>query len=71
MSYLAWNCRGLGNSLIVPILKKEVFSKAPKFMFLCEIKLFVREFRVVASRLGFQHCLGVDCVLLVGVVGVV
>lgn len=61
MSCLAWNCRGLGNRRKVPALKKEISSKGPEFIFLCETKLFRRELKGVARKLGFEYCFGVDC----------
>lgn len=41
--------------------EKEIHSKGPKFVFLCEIKLLVAEMRHVASILDFDCCLDVDC----------
>ncbi|KAL8535200.1 hypothetical protein ACS0TY_010997 [Phlomoides rotata] len=63
MSCLAWNCRGFGNPQKVLALKKEINSKGPKFVFLSETRLLVGELRCVAYKLGFNFCLGVDCVL--------
>lgn len=61
MSCIAWNCRGLRNPRKVPVLKNEIISKGPKFVFLCETKLFVRELAGVARKLGFDFWVGVDC----------
>lgn len=57
MSCLSWNCRGLGNPRKVPVLKKEILSKGPTFVFLCETKVFVRELGRLVRKLGFE-CLG-------------
>ncbi|KAL8479510.1 hypothetical protein ACS0TY_026419 [Phlomoides rotata] len=61
MSCLGWNCRGLGNPRKVPALKKEILSKGPGFVFLCEIKLLRVELEGVSRKLGFDYYFGVDC----------
>ncbi|KAL8539523.1 hypothetical protein ACS0TY_001218 [Phlomoides rotata] len=40
-----------------------VETAGPKFVFLCETKLFIHVLRRVASRLGFDFCVDVDCVM--------
>lgn len=53
MSFLGWNCRGLGNLQKVPALKREIAKKCPQFVFLCETKLLVRELNFLGNKLGF------------------
>lgn len=60
MSCLSWNCRGLGYPRKVQALKKNVSSKVPTFVFLCEMKLLRRELEGVSRKLGFSCCFCVD-----------
>ena len=55
MSLLSWNCRGLGNSQIVNVLKNVIRIEKPKFIFLMETKSNVDWIKVIRDRCGFKE----------------
>lgn len=61
MSYLSWNCQGLGIPQKVPVLKKEIIPKGLEFVFLCETKLLCLEFDSFARKVGMDCVFGVNC----------
>lgn len=62
MSYLSWNCRGLGQPQCVHELRFLVRRFQPSFLFLCETKLRGREMDGLRSSLSFFGSVYVDCV---------
>ena len=57
MSAISWNCRGLGNPLIVKALQKVVLEKDPILVFLMETKLEVSEMDEIKRKIERQQCL--------------
>ncbi|XP_060960664.1 uncharacterized protein LOC133031228 [Cannabis sativa] len=62
MSFLNWNCRGLGNPRVVQFLKEIVFQKKPNVIFLCETISKKEKVEFVKSSLGYEACFVVDAV---------
>ena len=54
MSFLCWNCRGLGNPRTVRALRSLVKRKAPDVLFLQETKLDNMKMDHLRRNLGFQ-----------------
>nr|GMD05118.1 cyclase-like protein 2 isoform X2 [Ipomoea batatas] len=61
MSFLAWNCRGLGNSATEQFLKDLVHLKKPVVLFLMETLLPKSRMVALKMRLGFSGLFAVDC----------
>nr|GMC71226.1 uncharacterized protein LOC109186215 [Ipomoea batatas] len=61
MSFLAWNCRGLGNPATVQFLKDLVHSKKPILLFLMETLLTKTRMEALKMMLGFSGLFVVDC----------
>ena len=55
MSAISWNCRGLGNPLIVNNLQKVVLEKDPTLVFLMETKFDVSEMDGVKRKINRQQ----------------
>lgn len=55
MSFLNWNCRGLGNLRIVKALEKVVNKEDPKIVFLMEIKPSRDWMKEVKERCNVKH----------------
>ena len=66
MSAISWNCRGLGNPLIVKALQKVVLEKDPILVFLMETKLEVSEMDEIKRKIERQQGLVVPSVQLGG-----
>ena len=66
MSAIRWNCRGLGNPLIVKALQKVVLEKDPILVFLMETKLEVSEMDELKRKIERQQGLVVPSVQLGG-----
>ena len=62
MSAISWNCRGLGNPLIVKALQKVVLEKDPILVFLMETKLEVSEMDEIKRKIERQQGLVVPSV---------
>ncbi|GAV85377.1 hypothetical protein CFOL_v3_28814 [Cephalotus follicularis] len=62
MSYLSWNCRGLGNSRIVQGLLDLKKSISHNCVFLSETRLSVQDIETIKLKLGYKNCfaVGVD-----------
>ncbi|CAN6204103.1 unnamed protein product [Urochloa humidicola] len=60
MNALAWNCRGLGNSLTVRELCGFLKSHHPKIVFLSETRMCANRSINLRWRLGLRNCLDVD-----------
>ncbi|GLT33351.1 hypothetical protein SLA2020_079490 [Shorea laevis] len=56
---LAWNCRGLGNSMTLAELKKLLRIHTPQLLFLSESKRTVAEMDRIRLELGFSNCFAV------------
>ena len=61
MIIISWNCWGLGNQRAVNALTYLVGEKAPKVLFLMEIKQIVDEMRRFQNDLHFDSMLAVPC----------
>jgi len=61
MKLLSWNCQGLGNPRAVRALLRLIRVENPQIVFLMETRLKVSEMDVIRNKLGFNHCLSVDC----------
>jgi exonuclease III len=62
MSFLSWNCRGLGNPWVVRDLHQMVKEKRPNLVFLMETKLHNKNLDFLRIRLKFNHMFMVDSV---------
>ena len=62
MSATSWNCRGLGNPLIVKALQKVVLEKDPTLVFLMETKFDVTEMDGIKRKIERQQGLVVPSV---------
>ena len=62
MSAISWNCRGLGNPLIVKALQKVVLEKDPILVFLMETKLEVSKMDEIKRKIERQQGLVVPSV---------
>ena len=60
MSFLVWNCRGLGNPRAIRALKDLIRSNNPKLVFLIETKMSLYNMSRLKYLLGFTNCFGVD-----------
>ena len=54
MSYLAWNCRGLGNPGTVQELSRLVREKDPLVLFVVETGLDKARLELLRVRIGFS-----------------
>lgn len=55
MSAISWNCRGLGNPLIVNALQKVVIEEDPTLVFLMETKFDVMEMDEIKRKIDRQQ----------------
>ena len=55
MSVIAWNCRGLGSSLVVRTLTEEVRAKDPLLVFLLEMKAGVSRIKGIQNKIDFRQ----------------
>ncbi|XP_074326831.1 uncharacterized protein LOC141664773 [Apium graveolens] len=62
MNFLSWNCRGLGNSRAVRVLRDLVKTRKPDFIFLSETLVSSVKISELCLSLGFVHNFVVDCV---------
>jgi exonuclease III len=62
MSFLSWNCRGLGNPRAVRDLHQLVKEKRPNLVFLMETKLHNKNVDLIRIKLKFDHMFMVDSV---------
>lgn len=62
MNFLSWNCRGLGNSRAVRVLRDVVKTRKPDFLFLSETLVRSDKIKTLCSSLGFVHSFAVDCI---------
>lgn len=60
MSFIAWNCRGLGSPEAVDSLHDLVKQKTPALIFLTETKALTHEMMRVKRRLHFKNGVAVD-----------
>lgn len=60
MSFLVWNCRGLGSSSTVPNLKYLVRTYKPKGIFLSETMTALNKIEDLKYILSFDSCFMVD-----------
>ena len=60
MSLLAWNCRGLGSSLVVWTLTDEVRAKDPLLVFLLETKARKNWIKGIQNKLEYSQGLSVQ-----------
>jgi exonuclease III/ribonuclease HI len=61
MKILSWNCRGLGSPRAVRALLRLTRVENPQIVFLMETRLKVFEMDAIRNKMGFHHCLSVDC----------
>lgn len=66
MSFISWNCRGLGNPATVQILVDIIHTKKPVLLFLMETRLGFIRMEDIKRRLGFDYLFTVDSVGLNG-----
>lgn len=60
MSYISWNCRGVGNPRTVRALNDLIRDRKSSFLFLIQtisVASKIEDFRV---KFGFEHCFSVD-----------
>ncbi|XP_074352204.1 uncharacterized protein LOC141691378 [Apium graveolens] len=60
MNPIGWNCRGVGASRIVRVLKEMVKSHKPVLLFLSETLAVSNKIEALASKLGFANFFSVD-----------
>ena len=60
MSWLCWNCRGLGNHHAVRNLVEIVKSRKPTVIFLCETLVHVGRIKELLCLLKFENSFSVD-----------
>lgn len=60
MSFISWNCCGLGNPQAAQFLKELVTQKKPNFLFLCETKCGKNRIEWLKGYLGFEGMLCVE-----------
>lgn len=60
MSFISWNCRGLGNSRAVPTLCDLIRTYQPDVIFLCETLVHANIIEEIRVRLGFDAAFAVD-----------
>ena len=69
MSYMGYNCRGLGNLGTVRELRKVVKQECPIVLFMMETKIKAKRVEELQTVLGFAGCYAVDSDGLSGGVG--
>ncbi|XP_074352672.1 uncharacterized protein LOC141691818 [Apium graveolens] len=62
MNFLSWNCRGLGNSRAVRVLRDLVKTRKPDFLFLSETRVYSNKIMELSSSFGFANNYVVDCI---------
>lgn len=60
MSFLSWNCRGLGNPATIQVLMDLVHSRKPNLIFLMETMVNKNRMESIRTKLGFKGCFVVD-----------
>ncbi|XP_074372587.1 uncharacterized protein LOC141713189 [Apium graveolens] len=60
MNAIGWNCRGVGSSRIVRVLKELVKAHKPDLLFLSETKVDSNKVATLAPKLGFLNFYSVD-----------
>lgn len=60
MSILSWNCRGLGDSSAVPLLRDLIRSHRPDIVFLYETISTSQVMDSARHSIGFDNCLAVN-----------
>nr|KYP35202.1 hypothetical protein KK1_043792 [Cajanus cajan] len=60
MSFISWNCQGLGNPCAVPTLKDLIRTYHPDVIFLCETKVHARRLEDIRVALNFDSSFAVD-----------
>ncbi|KAM1482935.1 hypothetical protein ACFXTO_035180 [Malus domestica] len=60
MSYLSWNCRGLGNLRAVHTLQYLIHSKDTMVVYLCKTKSNARQMERLQLKLNFDRSFTVD-----------
>ncbi|CAL9007242.1 unnamed protein product [Prunus brigantina] len=60
MSYLSWNCQGLGSDLTIRSLRGIIKSNRPAIVFLMETKTKHNRLKKCSQDLGFSESFGVD-----------
>jgi exonuclease III len=62
MSFLSWNCRGLGNPRATRDLHLMVKKKGPKLVFLMETKICNKDMDFLRIKLKFNYIFVIDSV---------
>ncbi|XP_074374406.1 uncharacterized protein LOC141714808 [Apium graveolens] len=60
MNAIGWNCRGVGSSRTVQVLKEMIKSHKPDFLFLSETLADSKKIESLSSKLGFINFFSVD-----------
>ena len=60
MSYISWNCRGLGNPRTIRALGDLLRDYKPIFLFLMETISYASRIEEIRVKFGFDHCFSVD-----------
>jgi len=60
MSFLSWNCQGLGNPSAVPTLRDLARKYRLDVIFLCETLVHANRIEEIRVRLGFDASFAVD-----------
>lgn len=55
MSVIAWNCRGMGSTLVVRTLIDEVRPRDPLLVFLAETKASTSRIKGIQAKLNFTQ----------------
>ena len=66
MRALVWNCRGVGSSLTIPLLKEAVLLHFPSLVFLSETKNKKSVLNSVKQKIKFDNLFVVDPVGMAG-----
>lgn len=62
ISWVSWNCRGLGHPLAIPTLCELVRVHRSNVIFLFETLAHKARVEEIRSRISFQTCFAVDCI---------
>lgn len=60
MNAIAWNCRGVGSSQAVRLLKEMITSHKPDVLFLSETLADSNKIAMLARKIGFSNYFSVE-----------
>ncbi|MBA0552383.1 hypothetical protein Golob_023199, partial [Gossypium lobatum] len=62
MRILCWNCRGIGNPVIVRELRQLLVENDPEVIFLCETKVHANKLVSIRSKCRIEGCLAINAI---------